>query len=64
MKKNTITIDMADFCKHMISYGITREQIVNDNDFDGWTDAIVDVLEDKYEFETKLVKEFKNGSKR
>ena len=62
-----ITIDLAKIAEHMVDKGgispskvwIHNNLRINDGDLAGWTDALVDALQDGYAFETKLADIFK-----
>jgi len=48
-----ITIKIGEVAQSMLDSGLDLKQIKNDN-LSGWTDTLVDVLEHKYELESKL----------
>lgn len=52
-----ITIDINHFADLMKNdYGF---HLRNEQDLDGWTNSIVDILEEHYDFETILAKQIK-----
>jgi hypothetical protein len=50
---DTLTIDLKKIADKMLENGLSLEDIKKD-DLGGWTDGLVDALEEVYELETKL----------
>ena len=54
-----ITVDIEKLAARMIQNGFTKERL-NMEDFDGWTNALVDALEEFHNFETVLIEYIKH----
>ena len=54
-----ITIDTEDIAREIEKRGITRESLKNE-DYTGWTDTLMDVLEEKYDVETHVRKDIES----
>jgi len=52
-----IVIDTRKVMEHMISNGITVDDVTEDN-LDGWTDAFMEAIEDLYSAESKVFSEY------
>jgi len=48
-----MVIDLNSLAIKMVKCGITKDKLLKE-DLDGWTDTIVDLLEEHYKFETAL----------
>ena len=58
-----IEIDIKEVVRMMKARGIKKNYII-DGIFENWSTTIIDILEDAYELETELVKEFKREKRR
>lgn len=58
MEDNIVQIDLNEIARLMKRKGIKARNIRRD-DFTGWTDTIMDSLEDECQLETKLREYFK-----
>lgn len=55
---DSITIDLKKIADEMLAKGLKLEDLKAE-EYDGWTDGLVDALEAVYELETKLSSIFK-----
>ena len=56
----TVTIDIGAVVKALAKKGQTREAVIQGR-FDGWSNAVIDVLEERYNLETLLVNYISEG---
>ena len=54
-----IELDITLLAEEMKKLGFNKKHLDKD-DFIGWSDSLLDLLEDKYELETLIVREIKN----
>lgn len=53
-----VTIDTQDIAHAMAAYGVKPSNIKN-NDFEGYTNSLVDALTDLYDLETQITADLK-----
>jgi len=53
MSDVTITVNITELAKKMKKQGFTKD-MVRDSMFTGWSNTIIDLLEDDYGIETKV----------
>ena len=59
-KSKILKINLTLLAEEMVKAGFTEEALLND-DLGDWTNTIVDILEEKYDLETKVTEEIKRG---